>query len=181
MKYLTAAIMIFISSGHLFGRVTRTVPDPVLVDSAYNLFISGEVYLSGQPMEDHFSKLHTDGVTLVINIRTKPEMDNFKTEHFDEELVVKDLGMDYFQIGVGGADGYHPGVIDEIAAKITAAKGKVLIHCAAAGRATMVWMAWLVQSRQCSIDEAFRLGKEARFSFPFEELLGYPLTIKKTK
>ncbi|HLF33883.1 MAG TPA: dual specificity protein phosphatase family protein [Cyclobacteriaceae bacterium] len=163
------------------GEDNKDIPDPVLKDSTYALYQSGDFYLAGQPMQDDLEELAKDGVTLVINVRTEAEMKTFAKEYFDEEVVVKGLNIEYVQAGIGGADGYSPEVISLISEKIAATDGKVLIHCAAAGRATTVWMAWLVNSGQCSIDEAMRLGKQARFVFPFESLLGFPVTVKKTK
>ncbi len=159
----------------------KGIPDPVLVDSTYTLYQSGNIYLAGQPMQDDLEDLAKAGVTLVINVRTEQEMKTFAREHFDEEVVVKGMNIDYLQIGVGGQDGYKPEVINAISEKIASTDGKVLIHCAAAARATIVWMAWLVANDQCSIDEAVRAGKLARFSFPFEDLLGFPLTMKKSR
>jgi protein tyrosine phosphatase (PTP) superfamily phosphohydrolase (DUF442 family) len=155
------------------------IPEPVLTDSSYNLYKSGNFYLSGQPTEENLKALVNDGVKLIINIRTAPEMEEFGKTHYNEEELVKSLKADYLNIGVGGSDGFKPEVIKKISDKITATNGKVLIHCAAAGRATMVWMAWLVQKKFCTIDEAIRLGKKAKFTFPFGDLLGYPLTIQR--
>ncbi len=154
------------------------VPDPVLADSTFNLYKSGNIFISGQPTEENLETLAGKGVKLVINVRTPGEMKKFAEEHFDEGSFIKLHDMDYLNLGVGGSEGFKPEVIKEIAAKIADTNGKVLIHCGSGVRATWVWMAWLVNTGQCSIDEAVRLGKEATFSFPFAELLGYPVSIK---
>ena len=159
----------------------RGIPEPVMIDSAFNLYRTGMIYLSGQPDQEEFESIAEKGITLIINIRTAGEMEKFDEDHFDEAAFVKGLNIEYLNTGVGGPDGYKPEVIDRIAAGIKKSKGPVLIHCGSAGRATMVWMAWLVRTGQCSIDEAIRLGKKARYSTPFEDLLGFPVTEKKSK
>ena len=159
----------------------KKIPAPVLIDSTFNLYQTGNIYLSGQPNQEEISSLVNKGVSLVINIRTAGEMRKFAEEAFDEASYVKSLGTDYINEGVGGPDGYKPETIDIIAAKLKGSKGKVLIHCGSAGRATMVWMAWLVRTGQCSIDDAIMLGKQARYSTPFEDLLGFPVTEIQSK
>ena len=181
---LTNSIVCLLLISGLFLHVRaqqRDVPEPVLIDSAFNLYQIGNIYLSGQPDQEEFASLANNGVKLIINIRTAGEMKKFADEEFDEASYVKGLQVDYLNVGVGGPDGYNPEVIDVIANKIKASKGKVLIHCRSAARATMVWMAWLVRTGQSSIDEAINLGKKARYSTSFEDLLGFPVTEKRVK
>lgn len=178
---LIKSIAIFLLTvSPVLAQRTR-IPEPVLVDSSYNLYRSGNIYLSGQPGEEELAGLARDGVTLVVNVRTAPEMERLAMENFDEKAYVEGLNITYLQAGLGGEDGYNPEVIDTISAAIASAHGKVLIHCGSAVRATMAWMAWLVRNHKCSIDEAMKLGEKARFSFAFGELLGFPVTIKKAE
>ena len=179
IKYvIRLLITLMIISPAAFSQV-KDVQGPVLIDSTFNLYQTGNLFLSGQPSRNDFSTLSLKGVTLVVNVRTKEEMERFARDNFDEKEYLQDLKIKYLQAGVGGKAGYHPETIDKISEAIAASHGKVLIHCGSAVRATMIWMAWLVKNNKCSIDEAMTLGKEARFSFPFGELIGYPLTVQK--
>jgi protein tyrosine phosphatase (PTP) superfamily phosphohydrolase (DUF442 family) len=80
---------------------------------------------------------------------------------------------------MGGDNGYKADAIDKMGEMINETDGKILIHCRSAGRATYAWMAWLIRYQDYSIDEAVQLGSKARFSVPFFDLLGYPITIQK--
>ena len=172
----------FLLPVHVSGTIIATdiiIKEPVLIDSTFNLYKTGTIYLSGQPTQDDFEKLNHIGISMVINIRSDPEMEKHNQTLFNEEKHIKSLGMSYINAEVGGNAGYQPEVISRIAAAIKSADGKILIHCRSAARATLVWMAWLVRYQDYNIDEAVRMGKMIRFSFPLEELLGFPITIKK--
>ena len=183
VRLISAIILFQIITGFLFviHAQQRKVTEPVLIDSSFNLYQTGKIFLSGQPNREEIASLLDKGVTLIINVKTAGEMRRFAEEEFDEQSYIKDHHADYFNIGVGGTEGYKPEVIDAIAEKIKTSKGDVLIHCGSGFRATIVWMAWLVKTGQCSIDDAIKLGKKARYSTPFEDLLGYPVNVRKVK
>ncbi len=158
-----------------------SVAPPVLIDPSVNLYMAGDIFLGGQPTEQTLDTLSGIGVTLIINIRTNQEVLTHNIEGFDEEDYVKEIGLKYIQIPIGGDAGYTHEAIAGIDRAIKQTPGKVLIHCRSAGRATLAWMAWLIEYRDYKIDEAVALGKKAQFSFPLGDLLGYPVTIKKAK
>ena len=152
---------------------------PVLIDPSVFLYQAGDIYLGGQPTEKTLDTLLEIGITLIINIRTDPEVMTHNIEGYREEDYAREIGLDYIQIPIGGDAGFPPEAVTRIDQAIQNAGGKVLIHCRSAGRATLAWMAWLVRYRDYTIDKAVELGKKAQFSFPLEDLLGYPVTIKK--
>ncbi len=154
---------------------------PVLIDPSVFLYQAGDIFLGGQPTEKTLDTLFGIGVTLIINIRTNQEVMTHNIEGYHEEDYAKEIGLDYIQIPIGGDAGFTPEAIARIDQAIQKASGKVLIHCRSAGRATLAWMAWLVRYRDYTIDEAVELGKKGQFSFPLEDLLGYPITIKKAE
>lgn len=178
MKYFSlilSVVVLFICSENSFSQKTI---DPVLVDKSYNLYKAGEVFIAGQPSVENLDSLAKIGVKLIINLRTKGEMEDL---NFDEAGEAKKLGIKYVHYPMGGADGYDPDVIKEMGKKIKKSKGQVLIHCRSAGRATYAWMAWMVRYQDMSIDDAVESGSKMRFTLPFADLLGYPITIQQLK
>lgn len=158
-----------------------SVAPPVLIDPSVNLYKAGDIYLGGQPEEKTLDSLAEAGVTLIINIRTNQEVMTHDKEAYPEEDYVKEIGLKYIQIPIGGDAGYTPEAIARIDHAIGETQGKVLIHCRSAVRATLAWMAWLVRYRDFSLDKAVELGKKARFSFPLEDLLGFPVSFQKAE
>jgi len=152
------------------------VSEPVMINKSYSLYQAGDVFLAGQPTQENLDSLINIGVALVVNLRTADEMDYL---NYDEAKHLKDAGVKYIHIPIGGAEDYKPEVVEKMGKKMKSVDGKVLIHCRGAGRATYAWMAWLVNFENYSIDEAVALGSKARFYVPFFDLLGYPITIKK--
>jgi len=158
---------------------SKIVKPPVLMDPNVDLYQAGDIYLGGQPKTETLDTLLSLGLTLVINIRTEQEIATQIFEGYDEESYAKEIGLEYVHIPIGGATGYTPEAIAEIENSINDTNGKILIHCRSAGRATLAWMAWLVRFKDYSIDDAVKLGKMVKFTFPLEELLGYPISMHK--
>ena len=161
--------------------VDLKIDSPILIDSSVFLYQAGDFFLGGQPEMETLDTLVSLGVTLIINIRTEQEVISQKSTGYDEESYVIKKGLDYIHVPIGGVAGYTPEAINAINNSIKLTKGKVLIHCRSAGRATLAWMAWLIQYNNYSIDDAVNLGKMARFTFPLEELLGFPVSMGKSE
>lgn len=155
------------------------VEPPVLLDKSESLYAAGDFFLAGQPEKETFDSLFSAGLKMVINIRTEEEMEAHTAEAYDEKEYVKAIGLDYVHVPIGGSAGFTPEAIAAINDAIKKSRGKVLIHCRSAGRATLAWMAWLIRFDGYTIDQAVELGKKAQFSFPLEDLLGYGVTMKK--
>jgi uncharacterized protein (TIGR01244 family) len=133
-------------------KPTGDVPAPVVLDG-HGQFqdkfasVGDDVFISGQPTEQALRDLHAKGVTTVVNLRTPEEMT--KRVSFDEAALVKNLGMEYVYVPVrGNAEfPYSPAAVKSFAAAMTGAKGKVLLHCTIAWRASHLWAAYLIQYR----------------------------------
>jgi uncharacterized protein (TIGR01244 family) len=182
--YFVTFLFIFIHIYPLFGnRISdesdQEIKQPELIDDDVDLYQAGDIYLGGQPEKETLDTLAVLGVRLVINIRTDQEIETHSRIAFDEKEYVKEIGLDYVHIPAGGPSGYSPEIITGIENALKNNPGKVLIHCRGAGRATLVWMAWLVRFRDYSINEAAKLGKMVKFTFLLEELLGYPISMQK--
>ncbi len=138
---------------------TGDVPAPVALETR-GLFedkfsrVGDDVFISGQPTERALRDLRAQGVTTVVNLRTPEEMS--KRVPFDEAALVKNLGMQYVYIPVrGNAEfPYSPDALKSFAAAMNGAKGKVLLHCTVAWRASHMWAAYLIQYRDVPVAKA---------------------------
>jgi uncharacterized protein (TIGR01244 family) len=138
---------------------TGEVPAPVALET-HALFqdkfarVGSDVFISGQPTERGLRNLRSQGVTTVVNLRTPEEMSS--RVPFDEAALVKNLGMEYVYLPVRGnaAFPYSPATVKSFAAAMSGAKGKVLLHCTVAWRASHLWAAYLIQYREVPVATA---------------------------
>ncbi len=143
---------------------TDAVPAPVVLE-ARGLFqdkfarVGSDVFISGQPTAQALRDLHAQGVTTVVNLRTPEEMS--KRVPFDEAALVKELGMEYVYIPMRGTAEfpYSPAAVKSFAAAMTSAKGKVLLHCTIAWRASHLWAAYLIQYRDVPVATALQQAR----------------------
>jgi uncharacterized protein (TIGR01244 family) len=134
------------------------VPAPVALDNR-GLFqekfarVGDDVFIGGQPTERALRELHDQGVTTVVNLRTPEEMARIS---FDEAALIKGLGMKYVYLPVrGNAEfPYSPEVLKSFADAVSSSKGKVLLHCTVAWRASHLWAAYLIQYRHVPVETA---------------------------
>lgn len=138
-----------------------------------------DIYISGQPEEESFKMLKEKGVTTVINLRTEREMDNRETVPFDEKKVLADLGLKYVHIPLGGPDTpYNKEAVKKFAEAVSQAKGKILLHCTVAWRASHMWAAYLIEHKGFSTAKALEHVKAINFgNVPLEGFLGKKLII----
>jgi uncharacterized protein (TIGR01244 family) len=137
----------------------RSVPAPVVLEP-HGQFqdklarVGDDMFISGQPTAQGLRELHSEGVTTVVNLRTPEEMS--KQVPFDEAALIKSLGMKYVYIPVrgNGEFPYSPAALKTFASAMTDAKGKVLLHCTVAWRASHMWAAYLIQYRHVPVETA---------------------------
>ena len=166
---------------------TGPAPDPVSLDitglfQAKFASVGSDLFIGGQPTEKALRDLKAKGVTTVINLRMPEEM---KQIGFDEAALVKELGMTYVHIPMRGSaeNPYGPKQLDQFAAAIASADGKVLLHCTVAWRASHIWAAYLIRDRGVPAATAIaqtrsvNLRDEAPFGGlqPIEGFLGRPV------
>jgi uncharacterized protein (TIGR01244 family) len=126
--------------------------------------------------------LRAKGVTTVVNLRTPEEMQRVG---FDEEALVKQLGMRYVYLPVrgNGEYPYAPETVTKFADALRQADGKVLLHCTVAWRASHLWAAYLIAKRGVAEDSALANARAINLmddhhmsgKQPVEEFLGRPL------
>jgi len=81
---------------------------------------STSFYFGGQPTLETLRWLKPEGVTLVVNLRSEKENEDFAEAAFNEENLVKELGMDYVCIPLGDKASYCPHAVDIFAQTIAA-------------------------------------------------------------
>jgi len=164
---------------------SASVPAPVALDAKGQFQekfakVGDDVFISGQPTEQGLRDLAAQGVTTVVNLRTPPEMARIG---FDEAALVKQLGMKYVYLPMRGNQEfpYSPENVKKFADAMSESKGKVLLHCTVAWRASHMWAAYLIQYRNVpaatALDEARKINlmDDMRMDGdrqPVEELLG---------
>jgi len=121
---------------------------------------AGPLYISGQPTEAALRELVTkEGIKTIINLRTQQEMDNRRQVPFDEAAVLKELGVNYVHIPLGGPDTlYTLEAVEKFAKAFEGANTKVLLHCTVAWRASHMWAAYLVKHKGYSREDAEKAG-----------------------
>ena len=163
------------------------VPAPVALDPT-GLFqekyssVGDDLFIGGQPTEKALRELKAKGVTTVVNLRMPQEMARVG---FDEAALLGELGISYVHIPLNGLDGnaYAPAALDQFAAVMKSAKGKVLLHCTLAWRASHLWAAYLIREREVPVAEALtqtrainlRDDRPFRNQQPIEGFLGRTL------
>ncbi len=142
---------------HVVGT-TGPAPAPVVLDIT-GLFqekyvsVGDDLFIAGQPTEKALRDLKAQGVTTVVNLRMPAEMARIG---FDEAALLQELGITYVYIPVGGTPGnpYAPAALDRFSAIMASARGKVLLHCTIAWRASHLWGAYLIRERKMPVADA---------------------------
>ena len=162
----------------LQGTLNEAPIDSVFkVEGKKDLFRSTNFYFGGQPNLETLRWLKSEGVTVVINLRSEKENKEFAESSFNEENVAKELGMSYVSIPMGEKESYRPQTVDTFAVVLKAHKGKALIHCLSAGRVSFLWVAYLVRHRDYTLDDAVSIGKRIKYPTQLEDLLGAKISL----
>jgi uncharacterized protein (TIGR01244 family) len=170
MRFAVAAAMAVLlpdlsGAQRLTGRKpTGDVPAPVALDTlglfqARFVKVGDDMFIGGQPTERALRELRAQGVTTVVNLRTPEEMTT--RVPFDEAALAKELGMRYVYLPMRGTPEfpYSPEALKTFDAAMTGATGKVLLHCTIAWRASHLWTAYMIQSRDVPVATAVKYGR----------------------
>ena len=179
MKNLTISVLLFflctsVYSSPFLNRISKKEKEMLQVeklDRASNLFKSENLFFSGQPNLETLEWLQSQGVNTVINLRSEGENEDFAESAFNEEQRVENLGMKYISIPIDGYDSYTTENVAKLAEAIEILNGKALIHCASCGRVSYFMMAYLIDHKNYSLEEAVAFGEQMKFHFPLEYLL----------
>jgi uncharacterized protein (TIGR01244 family) len=165
---------------------------PVVLDTtgmfqAMYAKVGEDMFIGGQPTEKALREMKAQGVTTVVNLRMPDEM---RRVPIDEAKIIADLGMQYVHIPVraGTENPYSPETVAKFADAMKGAKGKVLLHCTIAWRASHLWAAYLIKERGVSETDALAYARainlmdEHRMTAgnqPVEDFLGRQLPMIK--
>ncbi len=159
-----------------------SVPERAEAEGFQDFFakVAPGVWVSGQPSAEALAGMKEQGVTTVINLRTSQEMDNRQVVPYDEAQTASDLELEYVHIPQGGPDTpYSPAALEQVAAAIAGAEGKVLMHCTVAWRVSHMWAAYLVAHEGKTVAEAMEVGKQMNMGgFPFAEFLSRDVSLE---
>ena len=142
--------------------------------------VGEELYIAGQPTAQGLHDLKAAGVTTVVNLRTRFEMNDRDMVPFDEAALLEELELEYVHIPSGGPDTpYSAAMVDRFAEALEQADGKVLLHCTVAWRASHLYAAYLYRHRGLTLDEAIEHGRSVNLgAMPLEGFLDRPLTFQ---
>lgn len=135
----------------LVGRASITATPSLAILDTTGMFraqyaqAGADVFIAGQPTERALRAMKEMGVTTVINLRMPEEMTRVS---FDEAKLIAELGMTYVHLpsrGGNGPNAYSPETLRKFTDAMQSAKGKVLLHCTVAWRASHLWGAYLIQ------------------------------------
>ncbi len=121
--------------------------------------------------------LKSQGVKKIVNLRTKQENNEFAASAYHEKSNAKELGFEYHSIPINGIKDYTPKKLDVFLSHINENE-KIFIHCRTGGRVTHFYMAYLINNEEYTINEAVKIGKDIRFSFPLENLLDTEISME---
>lgn len=171
-----------LSSKELNSNKESDSLEPVVkIEEFKNFFKSGNYYFGGQPTLESLDWLKSEGVGVVINLRTEDENEDYANYAYNEENIVKEKGIEYISLPISYPDSYNPETLAQFSEILKKNDGKVFIHCRSCGRVTYFFMAYLVEYKEYSLNEAIEFGKQMKFSFALEDLLGkeIEMTIKE--
>jgi protein tyrosine phosphatase (PTP) superfamily phosphohydrolase (DUF442 family) len=176
--FIALFFLCFFCMSTLFAQVTPVNRDTVeTIQRFKNIYRYQNFYLGGQPSYEAMQWLKSKEVSIIINLRSAKENQDFTAVSFNEESVAVQMGFKYHSIQVDGIKDYTPAKLDEMAGLLMGDK-PAFIHCAGAGRVTYYFMAYLIKYKNYGIDEAIEIGKKLTFSFPLENLLDTKITMK---
>lgn len=188
LAVLTVALALPAAAQRIVGTSQAgPAADPVLLPNdglfqARFASVGDDVFIAGQPTEAALRELSAKGVTTVVNLRMPEEMAKVG---FDEAALVKELGLAYVHIPMRGTpeNPYGPTELDRFATTLASARGKVLLHCTVAWRASHLWAAYLIQYRKVPVATALAQARAINLrddqpyggQQPIEGFLGRPV------
>ena len=134
-------------------------------------------YLSAQPSLEALRWYKSQGVNKIINLRTEKENKDYSAYAYSEQNIAEELGFEYHSLPIGGSKDYTPENLAKFE-KLIKGDEKLLIHCRSAGRATILFMAYLIQHEGYSANEAATIGRQIKFSLPFEKMLDTEISLE---
>ena len=118
--------------------------------------ITPKITIGDQPTEADLARLKAEGYTGVVNLRNEGEPEQ-PIGTVVEGGLVRDLGMEYHHLGVGGTPLIPSGV--ESVCDFINKQNKVMVHCRKGGRAAALVLIQQAKAQGWSADEAAAKGR----------------------
>lgn len=112
------------------------------------------LYTGGQPSAAQLIRLSELGVTTVINLRPREEME------IDELSIVEGAGMSYINLPISGAEGITWGNAKQLSKLLKSTDGSVFLHCSSSNRVGAL-LALGAAAQGVAISNALRIGRLA--------------------
>jgi protein tyrosine phosphatase (PTP) superfamily phosphohydrolase (DUF442 family) len=157
LSLLACALLIFsCSPGSSDPPAIEEIEGPLALGQAQKVYRLRQLWLSEQPDPDGFEAARQRGVAVVIDLRAPGE------RTWDEERIVRDLGMDYHGVPVAGLEGFTPEVFARVEQIVADNRGEqILVHCSSGNRAA-AWLAThLVTQHAMPPTDALALARHA--------------------
>ena len=136
--------------------------EPIESDSVRRLHTYQGVFLASQPRQADLEWAAQGGVKTVINLRLPDEV-----KDFDEQEIVTNLGMSYYNPGFDGPAMLTDAVFDQVRDLLAnPAKKPVLLHCSSANRVGAIWLAHRVLDGGLSYEDALAEAKIVGLTLP---------------
>ncbi len=140
------------------ARTTSPKAEPVEWEGMSHASREERVVFGGQPDPQALERAAREGVGVVVNLRTAPEVEALP---YDEEARVEALGMRYESIPIR-PDAFGPEEVDRFAEVVReAGEQPVLLHCGTSNRVGGLWAAYLARHRGVPPEEALERGRAA--------------------
>lgn len=149
----------------LAAAVSVVADEPKLQEqtlgSTNNVHSFGKTLLCGQPSAEDFADAKKRGIKVVVTLRTEGEVD------WDEPAAVKDLGLEFHQLGFGSPATLTDEIFDGSLAILSEATDKpVMLHCGSANRVGAIWLAHRVLNDSISVEDARNEAKTVGLRSP---------------
>lgn len=136
--------------------------------------VGDDLYVGGQPGETDVAALAGQGITHVVNFRTPAEMERLD---FDQAAMLKNANITYTNIPIGGDTyKYSPASMEALGRVMESRSGPVLLHCGSGYRASVVTVAWLVETQGMPMEEALTHA-QGWWPLRLEEVMGRKFTL----
>ncbi|MBA3393109.1 MAG: hypothetical protein H0T89_10715 [Deltaproteobacteria bacterium] len=136
---------------------------------------STDILTGGQPTEEHLTLAKSNGVKVVVNLRTAAEEKDYATE----PKKVEELGMKYVHIPIDSKTG--EGLNEENAKKLATllAEKPAIIHCGSGQRVGALFALKAFYVDGATPDVALQTGKDNGLSKPELEKIVVDIMAKK--
>ncbi len=127
---------------------------PVPATTLDRMHTLGGIFLASQPSEVELAELSDGGIKTVLDLRPAAE-----DRGYDEAQRAGELGLEYLNLPIGGADDLTDEVFDRARGIFERGQRPMLVHCKSANRVGALWLAWRATDGGLTLEEALAEAK----------------------